>query len=279
MSQPPFDDTIIVAIAGLVDDQRNSGAARMPSHSDIEHEIRRAGLAEYDAGKQSTQPIGKFKRVHRTLVAVLDSKPEAAAKFCVQLLAAVRGHGGFRPGSANFCGSEVIENLTRAYAAHGWHLAADGSLTPTVLQSLGGREATAQLRRYAERARSGAMDSPLLAGVAKDLLEATAIHVCIERYGAPPSTHVFPAILGMAFEGLGLASEQTPKLPGEHVRKRVERAAYELGCAISAMRNKEGTGHGRPWISTITAAEARFAVESMGNIAALLLDTLAPRAP
>jgi hypothetical protein len=217
--------------------------------------------------------------VQRTLVDALAQQPTAGAQLCAQLLSTIRGHGGFRAESANYCGAEAIDNLTRAYAAHGWNLGADGTLSPTVLKSLGGREATAQLRRYAERARSGALDSPLLAGVAKDLLEATAIHVCIERYGAPPSTHVFPAILGMAFEGLGLASEQTPKAPGEHVRKRMERAAFELGCAISAMRNKEGTGHGRRWVSSITAAEARFAIESMGNIAALLLDTLTPPAP
>ncbi|MOA64670.1 hypothetical protein D3C78_1908010 [compost metagenome] len=56
----------------------------------------------------------------------------------------------------------------------------------------------------------------------------------------------------------------------------MERAAYELGCALNALRNKEGTGHGRPWISGITLMQATFSVESMGNIASLMLDALSP---
>lgn len=54
----------------------------------------------------------------------------------------------------------------------------------------------------------------------------------------------------------------------------MERAAYELGCALNALRNKEGTGHGRPWVGNLTPGQAKFSVESMGNIASLMLDAL-----
>nr|WP_082664865.1 abortive infection family protein [Burkholderia ambifaria] len=62
--------------------------------------------------------------------------------------------------------------------------------------------------------------------------------------------------------------------PGEPANKRVERETYPLGCALNALRNKEGTGHGRPWDSSITPSQVRFAIESMGRIARLLLDAL-----
>ncbi|MDR5671430.1 abortive infection family protein, partial [Burkholderia cenocepacia] len=93
-------------------------------------------------------------------------------------------------------------------------------------------------------ARRGALDSPLLAGTAKDLLEATAAHVLVQKWGTYPSTSNFPTLLGQAFTALGLATPSDAVISGEPAHKRMERAAYELGCALNALRNKEGTGHG-----------------------------------
>lgn len=118
------------------------------------------------------------------------------------------------------------------------------------------------------------MDGPLLAGTAKDLLEATAAHVLVEKWGSYPTHSNFPTLLGQAFTALNLATPTDPPQEKEPVKKRVERAAYELGCALNALRNKEGTGHGRPWLDGITQSQARFAIESMGNIASLMLDNL-----
>ena len=89
-----------------------------------------------------------------------------------------------------------------------------------------------------------------------------------------PSTSNFPTLLGQAFTALGLATPTDPVVAGEPIQKRMERAAYELGCALNALRNKEGTGHGRPWISSVTSSQARFSIESMGNIASLMLEAL-----
>ncbi|WP_374057851.1 abortive infection family protein [Xanthomonas sp. WHRI 6108] len=190
------------------------------------------------------------------------------------LLSTVQGYGGFRLASANYCGADAIANLSAAFDLEGWQLGADGSLQPKVLSSLTAKELTVALRAHAERARSGALDSPLVAGTAKDLLEATAGHALVQRWGSYVETANFPTLLGQAFTALGLATPSDPVVPGEPVQRRVERAAYELGCALNALRNKQGTGHGRPWLSTVTQAQARFPVESMGNIAALMLDAL-----
>lgn len=32
---------------------------------------------------------------------------------------------------------------------------------------------------------------------------------------------------------------------------------YELGCAINHLRNKQGTGHGRPWLPSVTEPQVK----------------------
>ncbi|MBU2851188.1 abortive infection family protein [Acidithiobacillus ferrivorans] len=273
-TRPPLTDAIVVAVSQLVDDSQ--GDRRDPAHSDIEFQIDNAGLEPADPGRKNSKPVGKSKRVRGTLSWALSSNPSAGEKLVAGLVATVQGHGGFRATSINYCGAEAIANLVSAFAAQGWDLLPDGSLQPKVLDSLSSRELTAALRAYADRAQRGALDSPLLAGTAKDLLEATASHVLVQKWGSYPSTSNFPTLLGQAFTALGFATPSDAIASGEPVHKRMERAAYELGCALNAMRNKEGTGHGRPWLSSITPAQAKFSVESMGNIASLMLDALNP---
>lgn len=271
--RPPLTDSIAVAIARLVDDAQTE--TREPSHSDIEFQIDRARLTSADPGRQG-RPVGKSKRVRGTLSWALSNDAGAGEVLAIGIIATVRGYGGFRVGSGNYCGNEAIENLRAAYASEGWDLGSDGSIQPRLLDSLSGRELSAALRIYVERARRGALDDPLVAGTAKDLLEATAAHVLVQRWGSYSVSSNFPTLLGQAFSALGLATPKDAIVTGEPVQKRMERSAYELGCALNALRNKQGTGHGRPWESTVTRSQARFALKSMGNIASLMLDALGP---
>jgi hypothetical protein len=272
-ARPPLTEAIIVALSRLVDDSQVE--KREPAHSDIEFQIDQAGLSAADPGRRG-KPIGKSKRVRGTLSWALSNDLAAGEAFVAGLVATVQGYGGFRNTSSNYCGEEAIANLAVAFSARGWELSTDGTLQPKVLDSLSGKALTTALRAYAERARRGSLDSPLLAGTAKDLLEATAAHVLVEKWGSYSNTSNFPTLLGQAFTALGLATSSDPVLPGEPAQKRVERAAYEMGCALNALRNKQGTGHGRPWDSTVTPSQGQFAIESMGNIASLLLDALGP---
>nr|WP_180164562.1 abortive infection family protein [Stenotrophomonas sp. SbOxS2]NYT97651.1 abortive infection family protein [Stenotrophomonas sp. SbOxS2] len=273
-NQPPLTDAIIVAIARLVDDSQIE--KREPTHSDIEFQIDQAKLTCADPGRLSSKPVGKSKRVRGVLNWALSNNPSAGEALVSGIISTVQGYGGFRSTSSNYCGSEAIANLTAVFATQGWDLSSDGSLQPRLLDSLTGKALTEALQTYADRARRGSLDSPLLAGTAKDLLEATAAHALMQRWGSYPSTSNFPTLLGQAFTALGLATPSDPVVTGEPAHKRMERAAYDLGCALNALRNKVGTGHGRPWISTITPAQARFSIESMGNIASLMLDALTP---
>jgi hypothetical protein len=130
---------------------------------------------------------------------------------------------------------------------------------------------TSALEAYVRRARRGSEDAALLVGTGKDLLEATAAHVISERYCAYSQQANFPTLLGQAFTMLGLATPQTPAQPAEPPQRRLERALYEAGCAVNALRNRQGTGHGRPWLAAVTDDEARSAVQLIGIISGFLL--------
>src|ERR1051325_9647615 len=124
---------------------------------------------------------------------------------------------------------------------------------------------------YVRRAKRGVEDAALLTGTGKDLLEAVAAHILEQRYGGASTTSNFPTLLGRVFVELGLATPQDAVQQGEPANKRGERAMYELACRINQLRNTQGTGHGRPWLPTVTEAEARMAIETMGVIAERLL--------
>ena len=54
----------------------------------------------------------------------------------------------------------------------------------------------------------------------------------------------------------------------------MERAFYEMACSINQLRNKQGTGYGPLFLSTITPEEGKAAVETMGIIDEYMLQKL-----
>ena len=54
----------------------------------------------------------------------------------------------------------------------------------------------------------------------------------------------------------------------------MEVSIYRLGCAVNRLRNKAGSGHGRPFIPELTEQEVRAATEAAGLVAGRLLDEL-----
>jgi len=271
MIKAPLSDQIIVAVARLVDDAQTE--TREPSHSDIEFQIDRAGLAEADPKRQG-QIVGKSKRVRSTLYWALEHNPNAGETLVSGLVATIRGCGGFRTDSPNFVGENAVVNARDAFRVEEFELSSDGELRPLILDKLSGTELTDALQSYVRRARRGATDAALVIGTGKDLLEAVASHVLTERWGGYSQQATFPALLGQAFVALGLATPQDKKVSGEPAQKDVERALYELGCSINRLRNKEGTGHGRPWLPSVTDEDARVAVEGMGLVADRLMAAL-----
>jgi len=267
----PLSDAVIVAVARLVDDSR--GESRDPTHSDIEFQIDKAGLKAGDPRTQG-QTVGKAKRLRATLSWALENRPSEGEVLVAGMLSHLRACGSFRSSSPNYVGDEALTNAICVFKLEGFNLSSDGELRPLVLEGLSGNELTAALETYVRRAKRGADDAALVTGTGKDLLEATAAHVIRELYGNHSSQSNFPTLLGQAFVGLGLATPSDRIVPGESPTKRAERAMYELGCAINYLRNKEGTGHGRPWLPSVTDTEARSVIEFMGVIAEYLLSAL-----
>jgi Abortive infection C-terminus len=270
-NKAPVNDAIIVAVARLVDDAQST--TREPSHSDLEFQICRSGLSGGDPKGQG-QAVGKAKRVRAVLSWGIDNAPDKAETFVAALIGLIRGKGGFRAGSSNFVGEDEILDARDAFRLEGYVLSDDGELYASTLDNLSGVEMTAALEAYMRRAQRGSEDGALLVGTGKDLLEATAAHIITEKYGQYSPQSNFPTLLGQAFTALGLATPQTPVQPAEAPQRRVERSLYEAGCAVNALRNKTGTGHGRPFMPSVSDDEARAAVQLIGIVSGLLLRAL-----
>lgn len=69
---------------------------------------------------------------------------------------------------------------------------------------------TGALEAYVRRAKRGAEDAALVTGTGKDLPEAIATQVHLERYGMKTSISNFPTLLGQVFFKLGLATPHDP---------------------------------------------------------------------
>ena len=269
----PLSDAIIVAVAELIDDSQEEGW-RDPSHWDLEDCINRASVAQGDP-KQKGSPVGKAKRIRQVLNWAQENKPSAGEELIANLISVIQGFGGFRSNSQNYVGREAFENAVNAFRAEGYVLGSDGNLIPETLDSLSGTELAKALEVYVRRAQRGTLDAALVTGTGKDLLEAVAKHVLVQKNGQAPETS-FPGLLGLAFVALGMATPQDSERDrkGEASHRRMERALFKLACSVNSLRNKEGTGHGRPFLPSVSDSQARTAVESMGTIAGYMLANL-----
>jgi len=276
MDRIPVNDTIIYSLARLIDDAQKD--RRDPSHSDIEFQLNRASLIHVDPNKDGS-PVGKAKRLRIVLNWAIDNDTTKAEKLAVGIIASVKGCGGFRDTSPNFVGIDAIADLSSALRPEGIILGEDGSMSLVALDTLSGRNLTQALRGYVNRAKKGIEDAALVVGTSKDLMEAVAAHVIQELWGGYPSTANFPSLLGQAFVALDMATPEQAPAQGEHQRCRLERSLYETACSINNLRNKQGTGHGRPWVPDLRAPEAKAAVEFIGAIAELMLDNLERKKP
>jgi len=273
MNKIPVDDAISNAISKLVNDSQIE--RREPSHYEIEFEIKKAGLAEFDPNNKPGQnPVGKMKRVKTVLVFSLDSSIERAEKFACGIINLVKSNGGFRKDSPNYVGEQEILTLKDLLYRKGILLSIDGNLSQLVLDGLSIEEKTEALKNYIERAQKGYDDSALIVGTSKDLLEAVAAHVIQEKTGTYPTTANFPTLLGQAFIMLGFATSEDKKVDGEHPRKDIERNMFAIACSINKLRNKQGTGHGRPFTPDLSNNEAIDAIRMMGVIANKMMNGL-----
>jgi Abortive infection C-terminus len=272
--RPPLSESIAFALARMVDDAQTG--RRDPSHSDIQFCITTWKLAKGDPASQG-QTVGKAKRVRSVLTWAIEHSFENGRGFVDQLVSLTRSCGGFGAGSPNYVGDEAITSLHEAVASEGFVLTSDGDLRPAALDAMSGAELTEALGAYVRRAQKGAEDAALLVGTGKGLLEAISAHVLCECWGQNPAQSNSPTLLGQAFVALELKTPADNPANGEPPRHRLHRALYEAACAVNTLRNKQGTGHGRPWLPSVTSDEARHATQVMGVVGEPLLRTLKQR--
>jgi hypothetical protein len=263
----PLSDAVAYAVAALVDDSQVE-QKRKPTHSDIDQVITKVGLSD---PTKAGPPAGKRKRVASVLSFAMEHDEERGEKFVSALLAIIRGAGGFRTESANYVGDEAIQSAIDVFRAEGFQLRPDGELLQDLLDNLTGAALTDALKAYIRRAKRGVLDAALVTSTGKDLVEATAAHVLMERQGSYPTTTNFPTLVGQAYLNLGLAFEAGA---GATPIDRLDAALYQAACAVNTLRNKEGAGHGRPFVSSVTDPQARLAIETMGIVAERLLNAL-----
>lgn len=272
MDRIPVNEVIIYSLIRLVQDAQKD--RRDPSHSDIEFQLNKAGLIQVDPKKNGSPPVGKSKRLRTVLYWALENDISKAEKLAAGIITSVRGCGGFRESSPNFVGLDVITDLRDVLQPEGIILCEDGALLPVALESLSGDNLTVALRGYVNRAKKGIEDAALVVGTSKDLMEAVAAHVIQELRNYYPTKVNFPSLLGQAFIELDMATPSQNQVQGEHQRCKLERSLYETACSINNLRNKQGTGHGRPWVPDLRDSEAKAAVEFIGVISELMLDNL-----
>lgn len=268
----PLTDEIIISLANLIDDSQLE-PKREPTHSDLAFLVEQVGLSEVDPQRLG-KSVGKAKRMREVLYWALENKIEAGEKLVFKIISNVKAVGGFREISKNFTGIEAIQNLREALKSEGFVLSANGELSPATLKNLSNREMKEALKAYVRRANRGVEDAALVAGTGKDLMEAVAAHILLEKTGSYPTQSNFPTLLGQAFMELGLETTYGVPEKNEPAHRRFERALYELACSVNKIRNKEGTGHGRPFVSNLSKDESMAAVESIGLIAEYMLNKL-----
>lgn len=255
-----------------------------PSHDELDAAVQRAGLADGDpapSGKAATGVLGKTKRVRRLMVYATDNDPAAGVRLGLHLVDLLRGDGAFEPSLDTYAGADKVTRLQTALQRLGYTLDDDGSVRPTVIDNLSGTELTGILRAYVNRVNLNPDDTPLQIGTGKELDEAAARHVLLERWGeyavAGPKGS-FPATLANAFSALGL--EVAPDLSGHlnrDPRLQVQQCMFLLGLAVNRLRNDAGTGHGRPdeprRSTHLSTAESRLVARATALLAGLLLDS------
>lgn len=268
----PISDSIIIAIAKLVDDAQVE--SRQPTHNDLEVQFKRAGLISVDPKMQGLV-VGKAKRVTSVLNWAIENDQKSGSRLISLLLSQIKAVGGFRKSSANFVGNEQIQNAMDAFKSEHYILSENGDVSAIILDTLSGKNLTEALFSYANRAKRGVEDAALLSGTGKDLLEATAKHVIHSKFSNqfPVNTN-FPTLLGQAFAALQMATPQNSKMANEPAIKDYERALFELALSINKVRNREGTGHGRLCITSLSQNESHSVIQAVGLVSEYMLKKL-----
>lgn len=248
-----------------------------PSHDEITNAIKQHDLTDGDPAGPAAAPVGKTKRVRAVLTHAHNHAPAAGLALALTLVSLLQVHGRFERDGPDHAGDRRIDALRRALETFGYVLDSAGGAHLVVIDNLHGTELTLALERYVNRINLNPDDDPLLLGTSKDLAEATARHVAVERQGEYAASANYPATLHSAFRSIGLHADvpsAVEKGLSAEPAERVDQCLFLLALAVNKLRHQEGTGHGRPQQPSIDAARARAVARGSAMVAGAMLDAL-----
>jgi hypothetical protein len=248
-----------------------------PSHDVITTLVARAGLTRFDPAANSTDIVGKKRRLRVVLTRSRVEDEQAGGALVKSLVEALRSSGSFREGSPDFPGQPRMRALQEAFRAEGYVLDPDGQLLPLTLDALTGASLTDALDAYVRRALRGGDDDPLLVGTTKDLTEAVARHALVETTGSYATNANFEATIWLAYDRLGLTPPPRAMIQAldQDPEKALQQALLLVAVSENRLRNEVGSGHGRPSVPRLSRSVARLAAQCSGVVSRLLLDRLA----
>ncbi len=254
-------------VAGAVARFFHAGAG--PSHSSISRVLVESGYSDEYEFTPEVQGPNKEARVLRAFSAAR-THPARARQLVDDLLGSLRLAGLLGGG----VGGEDVDRLRRALAGAGWYLSDDGFLRAFagVDVDTGGRKA---LDEQLDRLRRSTADPALLIGTAKELLESVAKFV-LEELGYPVGASMdFGQLWHVARERLGVLPQQVdPDVPGASSIRAIHQSTWQIAEQINALRNLQGTGHGRTLPTGINEALALLVVREAASVAEYMLSLL-----
>jgi hypothetical protein len=173
-------------------------------------------------------------------------------------------------------GTIATGDLSRAQAAfrkQGWILSGGGELSEVAINlDTGGRPA---LNEQLQRLQRADEDPALALGSAKDLLEAVAKFVLAELDWPINKSADFGQLWYIARERLNILPQQVAgDTPGANHIRSILQSAWTIAEQLNALRNLQGTGHGRTLPTGVTAELARLVVREACSVAEFTLTTL-----
>jgi hypothetical protein len=242
-----------------------------PSHSEISRGLIANGFG--DDYRFVPGGVSGPNKEHRVLqgFAAARRRPARARTFVDEMLGLLRLGGLIGEVSK---ANEDEKRLRLALSRTGWYLTDAGQLRAFAGVDLntGGRKA---LDEQVARLRASTADAALLIGTAKELLESVAKYV-LEETEMPYSPKLdFAGLWYLARERLGIHPKQVdPDIEGFEAVRSIHQSTWAIAEQVNALRNLQGTGHGRTLPTGITEELAMLVVREACSVAEYILALL-----
>ena len=272
MPQHPVSDEVAATLGAFVT------GGHGPRHSVLTRVFVRTGYdsaAPYDR-RSPAQQMNKEDRVRNAISAAV-RKPARARELVDGLLAEYRASGFFTAVDDPQDEHErklKVSAARSAFARIDWDLTEAGELRPAGVGAVLSSEGRPAIEDQLDRLRRATEDPALMLGTAKELLESTAKYV-LEAFSVPYSAMSFDELWYHTRDRLRLHPRGIDvDAPGGEQVREILQASWSIARMSNALRNLEGTGHGRTLPTGVSAEVAHLVIREACSVAQLVLATL-----